>query len=120
MPRFVVLEHYWQGTHWDVMFESGDVLRTWAVDLRIAPDVDLPARALPDHRLAYLEFEGPISGGRGMVRRIDQGTYETIEWGDELVRVRLWGAQLFGEAELRRVETCRNETRWLFRFGNRS
>src|SRR6478672_1315886 len=32
MNRFVVLEHRWQGVHWDLMFERGDVLCTWAID----------------------------------------------------------------------------------------
>ena len=34
------------------------------------------ATRLPDHRLAYLEYEGPVSGNRGVVRRIDSGKYE--------------------------------------------
>ena len=32
MPRFVVLEHTWNGVHWDFMLEAGEVLRTWAID----------------------------------------------------------------------------------------
>lgn len=37
---------------------------------------------LPPHRRAYLTYEGPVSGGRGVVRRVDAGT----------VRAELWSA----------------------------
>ena len=70
MPRFVVLEHVRpEDRHWDLMLESGDALATWA--LKHSPDSAQPiaAEQLPDHRLAYLDYEGPISGGRGAVTR---------------------------------------------------
>ncbi len=37
MPRFVVLEHTWNGVHWDFMLEAGEVLRTWAIDAADRP-----------------------------------------------------------------------------------
>ena len=46
MPRFVLLEHVWNGVHWDFMLEAGEVLRTWAIDAPIVAGQDLPARAL--------------------------------------------------------------------------
>ena len=97
MARFVVLEHRWGGVHWDVMLERGEALRTWAVDAPIVAGVEMSARALADHRIAYLDYEGPVSGGRGAVRRIATGTYETIEWTDDRVVVILSGDQLSGE-----------------------
>jgi len=120
MPRFVVLEHRWDGEHWDVMLEDGEKLRTWAVDAPIATGVDLPARALPDHRLAYLDYEGPVSGGRGTVRRLDRGDYEALDWGPDRVRVRLLGAQLVGTAELWKVGggASASSGGWVFRLGN--
>ena len=69
MPRFVVLEHAWNGTHWDFLLEDGPALRAWALDAPIVRGQTQPARSLPDHRLVYLEYEGPISGDRGVVRR---------------------------------------------------
>ena len=119
--RFVVLEHQWNGVHWDFMLEAGDCLRTWAIDAPIVPGVELPARGLPDHRLAYLSYEGPISGQRGSVRRIAEGRFRTIIWNDEYVRVRLAGAQLVGEAELYHARggiACPSgSTSWTFRLG---
>ena len=76
MPRFVILEHDHPVLHWDLMLESGPALRTW----RLAGPPEsaggaVAAKASFDHRLAYLDYEGPVSRGRGTVRRWDQGTY---------------------------------------------
>lgn len=98
--RFVVLEHRWNGVHWDFMLEHGRSLRTWAIDEPIVAGVELPARALPDHRIAYLDYEGPISGDRGSVTRVDEGLYVPIEWTADRVRARLSGRQLVGEVVL--------------------
>lgn len=121
MPRFVLLEHVWNGTHWDLMLEAEGVLRTWAIDAPILAGVELPAQALPDHRMTYLDYEGEISGGRGTVRRIDAGQYTARVWTDAQVIVELSGAQLAGTAELRRVGEGAIETpffSWTFRLGN--
>ncbi len=103
MPRFVILEHTWNGVHWDIMLEFGEVLRTWAIDTPISGGWAVPVRSMADHRIAYLEYEGPVSANRGHVRRWDTGTYHVNEWSDTLVRVELRGTQLFGLLELRAV-----------------
>jgi hypothetical protein len=116
-PRFAVLEHRWNGVHWDFMLEHGDLLRTWAIDEPIVAGVALPARALPDHRKIYLDYEGKVSGNRGRVRRVAGGTYQVVIWEDDRVRVRLDGAQLVGEVELRQVWSAEGVS-WTFRLGN--
>lgn len=118
LRRFVLLEHSWNGVHWDLMLEEGPVLHTWAIDSRLSPDTDLPARRLPAHRRAYLDYEGAVSGGRGSVRRIDRGTYEVVIWSSDRIRVRLAGAQLVGDAELRKAGAAESSISWIFRFGN--
>jgi len=119
MPRFVLLEHRWNGAHWDFMLEHGEALRTWAIDAPVVAGRDLPARALPDHRRIYLEYEGNLSDGRGSVRRIDQGSYRVLVWSDALVRIRLEGVQLVGVAELRQAgEKSGAPPSWIFRLGN--
>ena len=42
MLRFVLLEHNWNGVHWDFMLEVGEALRTWAIDAPIVSGRDLP------------------------------------------------------------------------------
>jgi hypothetical protein len=119
MPRFVVLEHHWNGVHWDFMLERGEGLRTWAIDVPIIAGHDLAARALSDHRPAYLEYEGAVSGGRGHVQRIDQGTYRALFWSADRVQVELAGRQLVGEVELFMLASGSGVTdSWIFRMGN--
>lgn len=119
MPRFVVLHHHCptghpRASHWDFMLEADGTLRTWALAAR--PDTDSPidAEALADHRLAYLQLEGPLSGGRGSVSRWDQGEYRAEEWKPEKVVVRLSGARLSGQATL--VTSASDAQRWRFCF----
>ena len=35
---------------------------------------------IPPHRRIYLTYEGPISGNRGSVKRIDEGTFVPVLW----------------------------------------
>ena len=112
MPRFVVLTHDHPFPHWDLMLERGDCLRTWR--LVRPPDTAtlVETEALGDHRLAYLDYEGPVSGGRGTVERWDHGTYEAVESTDNRVVVRLAGRKLDGLATLERLG---NGAAWIFR-----
>ena len=82
MTGFVIQEHR-QGSevHWDLMLERGKVLATWRVgtkpqDWSAGP---LGCEKLADHRLRYLEYEGPIGGERGEVQIVARGTYEAQE-----------------------------------------
>jgi hypothetical protein len=75
MPRFVILEHDHPVLHWDLMLEAGDVLQTWR--LAAPPQAQaIEATALGDHRRMYLDYEGPVSGARGTVRRWDAGLFD--------------------------------------------
>lgn len=78
MPRFVILEHDWPSRHYDLMLESGSALRSWRIPKLPVMDVVMNAEPIGDHRLAYLDYEGPVGGNRGHVRRMDAGNYEII------------------------------------------
>ncbi|MFK7768051.1 MAG: DNA polymerase ligase N-terminal domain-containing protein [Mariniblastus sp.] len=82
--------------HWDLMLEHDGVLLTWALrepfgtlgSTRISsPSSGDPKKArqiisaekLADHRLAYLEFEGQISGDRGSVKRVLEGEFYWLD-----------------------------------------
>jgi DNA polymerase Ligase (LigD) len=117
--RFVILEHQWDGVHWDFLVEDGPSLRTWAIDEPIVDGKDLPARSLPPHRRIYLNYEGEVSGGRGSVRRWDSGVCLVREWSDQLVRLDVRGDQLVGSVEFRSVEEEGRRIGW-FRFGKLS
>src|SRR5207248_2367384 len=97
--------------HWDFLLEAGPVLRAWRLLAEPRPGADLPAEPNFDHRPLYLDYEGPLSGGRGSVRRWDTGTFEWLTDGEREKAVRLAGGRLRGVARLRR-----DGDGWVWRF----
>ena len=117
---FVVHEHSGYGElHYDLMLSVGEALATWqlaASPPEMTEGDELPARRLDDHRLAYLDYEGPVSGGRGQVRRIEKGNYELVSRGPLRWEVLLDGEKLTGRGELVRPDEA-SETWTLRRLG---
>lgn len=78
--RYVVLHHTgWQKDHFDLLLETsadaslaGYRLSTWP------PTIATHVSSSAPHRRIYLDYEGPISGGRGRVRRVAGGIYERV------------------------------------------
>jgi hypothetical protein len=135
MRRFVLLYHdcppdYERPSHWDFMLETGDVLRTWALEQlpqewaapraqtakadpscpTLAESSKVAALPLGDHRLGYLEIEGPLSGNRGSVIRVAEGSISVesetpAEWVVALTR-----STIDGRVSLSRSETA--ASRW--------
>jgi hypothetical protein len=118
MGRFVILQHDFptrqNAVHWDLMLESGDTLRTWALDEAPAAGVAIAAEQLPDHRLAYLEYEGPVSGDRGSVSRWDTGQFTILSDSPGRLAMRLTGNLLNGVATLSRPSV--KTPAWEFTF----
>jgi hypothetical protein len=96
MPRFVILEHDHPTLHWDLLLESGTILRAWRLSSPPAEGAVIPAQGNTDHRLFYLDYEGPISGGRGTVKRWDAGEFAFELQGDGPVEVKVEGMRLRG------------------------
>ena len=125
VPRFVILHHETpakslRATHWDFMLEWGDVLRTWALAAEPCDAIPLSAEALADHRTAYLQYEGPVSGDRGHVTQWDAGQFELTSASDDELRCELRGGRLVGTAMLSRSEKSHGgDQRWTFLFRNK-
>ena len=105
MPRYVILHHetplgYAKPSHFDLMLEDGDVLKTFT--LWEFPSVNQVERAEPDfdHRLAYLDYEGPVSRNRGKVSQADSGTFAWILRESDRIEVELTGKRLQGTLRL--------------------
>ena len=115
MPdRFVILHHTGHGDeHWDLMLERGNSLVTWQLLSNPLEGCEshVVARQIGDHRMVYLEFEGPVSGGRGQVSRLDQGTLSWVAQCDAFLRFRLDGIHLRGEFQL---ACSKIGTEWVF------
>lgn len=95
MNRFVVLFHQMppegqRADHWDWMFERDGALLTWACEQPPGDNVDANAVLLDDHRLDYLEYEGPIAGNRGRVSRVLSGEMEWQETSPQRYRAKLF------------------------------
>lgn len=129
MPSFVLLRHVaspslGRQSHWDFMLERDGQLLTWSLvelpaawsrveanptDLAIkttggatvpARPNTIAARRLADHRLKYLDFEGPLSGDRGTVSRVDAGQYLIVEQCDRGLTVLIRGDKIAGHVQL--------------------
>ncbi|HUG92355.1 MAG TPA: DNA polymerase ligase N-terminal domain-containing protein [Planctomycetaceae bacterium] len=113
MPRFTVLTHDYPFGHWDFLLEAGPALRTWR--LFAAPDAGgaIAAEALADHRREYLDYQGPVSGGRGEVARWDSGEFSVTAETPDRLEIRLAGERLHGAAALVRTATGEG---WSFEF----
>ena len=96
------------------MLEAGDVLKTWALPQPPQPGVEMEAAPLADHRLAYLDYEGPISGDRGSVTRWDRGEYTIERQTPTQWVLSLAGQQLQGTATLDGSDV--DPDQWRFRF----
>ena len=131
MPRFVLLYHecppgYERPSHWDFMLEAGDWLRTWALAAlprawhaaqvqtreshadcpELSAHDSVEAQVLGKHRRAYLTIEGPLSGNRGTVTRIDAGTYTIAGAEPTELQIELAAEHTGGHA----FALCRHQT----------
>jgi len=101
MPRYVILTHDFPTLHWDFLVECGEALKSWRLPETPRAGHCLSAQALDDHRMLYLDYEGPVSGDRGTVVRWDHGqcTWLASDAPDTL-RLQLRGHRLRGCVEL--------------------
>ena len=90
--------------HWDLMLEWGEGLRTWALASLPQMGAEIAAEELPAHRLAYLDYEGPVSGDRGTVTRWDRGTYSIVHEAADRIEMQWQGSRVAGRAVLTRGE----------------
>ena len=108
MPRFVILRHQMPPQssrldHWDLMLEDGSHLLTWA--LPAVPLVGEQFWALPlaEHRLEYLDYEGPLTGDRGSVTRHDWGSYKQLSDDDQQQVFMLRGQYMSGRVTIGKI-----------------
>jgi DNA polymerase Ligase (LigD) len=107
--RFVVLEHDHPHRHWDFMLEADGVLLNWRLAAPPADGLVVSAEQIADHRLAYLDHDGPVSGNRGVARPWDKGDYVSADNETVVLNGRRWS----GRVRMRVAEG----SMWSFDFG---
>jgi hypothetical protein len=101
MPRFVILDHDHPQPHFDLMIENAGRLRTWRLLGDPNSRTPIPAEPIGDHRIEYLEYEGPVGGDRGRVVRWESGIGEVAEESEDFLAIQLEGSRCRGRGELR-------------------
>lgn len=130
--RYVVLFHRWgadrrrreedqtgtekRGDHFDWMFEGESGLQTWSTRRALRRDDDdaIEATELQLHRTAYLEYEGPVSGDRGTVRRVEAGRFRFRHRSEDRWELDVQGDRV-GRLVIRRLATG-EATAWRIEF----
>ena len=123
MPRYVILHHELPAgaaltggrtSHWDLMLEHDGVLRTWAIPVEPSSPLSCDAERLVDHRIQYLDYEGPITGNRGHVTRWDAGEYQVLTETEQQIEVELDGLRLSCHLAMRQKNSAHF---WSVSFG---
>jgi hypothetical protein len=129
MPRFVLLHHecptgYTKPSHWDFMLEFDGVLWTWELHELPAPwrgeemasvNEAIVATRLADHRIEYLDYEGPLSGKRGSVSRVDKGDFSVVQHTPEKLIAQLNSKLCQGTVQLTAAD---QPNRWELRVSD--
>ena len=111
-PRRAVLLRHTCGdaTHYDLMIEDfaaapgQGLLRTWRIaepSWRWADLGRVELQGIDAHRRDYLTYEGPLSGGRGEVTRVDGGEVMIHEWSEQRTVLEFSFRRFSGTVEMR-------------------
>lgn len=101
--RFVIHKHTQEGqTHWDLMVEQGDVLKTWRLDNPPEKLSSQKTKATPifDHDKKFLTYQGPVNNGKGIVEIADEGNCIIESETDKEIKIKLEGKILKGKFSL--------------------
>ena len=95
--RFVIHKHTQEGqTHWDLMIEWGDKLKTWRLENPPEKLADTKTKATPifDHDKKFLTYQGPVNNGTGTVEIVDEGTCTIISDNGKITKILFAGKVL--------------------------
>lgn len=92
--------------------EPGEPLKTWRLAQAPQAEILIAAEALPEHHRLYLDYEGPISGNRGEVKRWDFSEVQVLSESQSEILLNLAGRRIDGRAVL----TQTKESDWTFKY----
>ena len=93
--------------HYDFLIKKNDILQCWQFSSIANIEIGelIFCKKIFDHRLKYLNYQGPISNNRGKVQIIQNGFLEIIIQEDNLVRFRIDSELLNGNFEIRKIQS---------------
>jgi len=116
--HFVIHKHtLGKDTHWDLMIEDGDKLKTWRLENppeKLAGDFDKlspgKTKATPifDHDKKFLTYQGPVNNGKGNVEIVDEGTCTIESATENQMNINFEGKILIGKFILQSVYIFRD------------
>lgn len=93
LPTVLLRHDLPDGSHhfdWMLARDDDDPLLTFRLDRDISLDsAPFEGEALAPHRRAYLEYEGEVSGNRGVVRRVATGSCTIHTCTDQVIELSL-------------------------------
>jgi hypothetical protein len=110
--RFVFLSHDYPAPHCDILLEEGARLLSWSAKPGCHCRTGEAVVQRPDHRLFYLDYEGPVSDNRGHVARIDGGYLTWIVCTPDYICVDLLGEHHRGKFSLTRTDGLQWSVAW--------
>lgn len=97
--RFVIHKHTrGNETHWDLMIEEADCLKTWRLDNPPEKLTSGKTKATPifDHDKKFLTYQGPVNNGTGSVEQVDEGICEILTNNKNELKIKFEGKFLKG------------------------
>lgn len=139
MPRWVLLRHTLPdgSSHHDWMLERGEHppragtheagLLTFRLPVGVNPLSSrlkqFAGERIGLHRREYLDYEGPVSGGRGEVTRIDSGLCEVVDSPPDGMSIALYHRDLrsivtWRGRMLSQADPCTEGEPWMFELAD--
>jgi hypothetical protein len=110
--RFVIHKHtLGNETHWDLMIEDGDKLKTWRLENPPEKLANKKTKATPifDHDKKFLTYQGPVNNGKGNVEIVDEGTCAIQSAAEKELKINFDGRKLKNNFRL-----VQQENNWFF------
>jgi hypothetical protein len=104
--RFVIHKHTrGNETHWDLMIEQTDCLKTWRLDNPPEKLASQKTKATPifDHDKKFLTYQGSVNNNKGSVEIVDEGTCEIESSDEHYLKINFEGKILKGKISLELV-----------------
>lgn len=94
--------------HYDLLLEIPGTLLSWELSVKpFQQDGTTIGRQLPNHRLLYLDYQGPLTGNRGQVEQVFVGELQ-------------WQTQPAADTSPLQAVVTVHETDWLLQLSTES